>query len=123
MFHEFTHCLHEVEDRGRYRVYRAPKSLPDGNPWGKKEERRTISGYIEADAYEPVDTYDPICDNCFHLCDSVTNRKPYIPRIEHCGYRSNDADQDEENRTKLSAYLLTPEAKEVVENFQKYVIK
>ncbi|MDR0630594.1 MAG: hypothetical protein LBF70_00980 [Holosporales bacterium] len=48
LFHEFTHCLHHIEDAVRYDLYRKSK-LPDDNPWGDKEERRTISGYIEAD--------------------------------------------------------------------------
>jgi hypothetical protein len=117
LFHEFTHFLHHVEDRRRYSEYSAENSLPDGDIWHTKEERRTISGYIDPGIY------DPICDNCFRLYDSLVSGKLYTPRIGHCGYRSNRADQDEENRTKLSAYLPTPEAKEIIENFQKYVLE
>jgi hypothetical protein len=94
IFHEFTHCLHHMEDSGRYDAYRAPNSFPKGNSWHTKEERRTISGYIEADAYVPADTYDPICDNCFHLYDSIINGQPYMPRIGHCGYRSGNPRND-----------------------------
>jgi hypothetical protein len=102
IFHEFTHCLHEIEDRGRYDVDRH-SVVPD--PWTDREERRTISGYIEADTYTPVNIYDPICDNCYHLCDSIVHGEPYIPRIGHCGYRSDTptkAEQDQ--RDKLLQY-------------------
>jgi hypothetical protein len=110
MFHEFTHCLHEVESRRRYRVYRAPKSLPRGNPWHTKEERRTISGYIEADAYVRSNTFDPICDNCFHMYDSIVHGKPYIPRIGHCGYQANRSQEDEDDlRDKLLRYYRAPD--------------
>jgi hypothetical protein len=114
IFHEFTHCLHHVEDSGRYdRECRS--AVP--KPWDTKEERRTISGYIDPDVF------DPICDNCFHLYDSIVSGKPYMPRIGHCGYRSNNLSKDKDNRTKLSAYLLTPESKEIIENWEEYTIK
>jgi hypothetical protein len=77
IFHEFTHCLHDIEDSTRYFTY-FHSPLPDGNYWYNKEERRTISGYIEADAYEAEDTYDPICDNCFHLYSSVSESIPHF---------------------------------------------
>jgi hypothetical protein len=104
MFHEFTHCLHEVEDRRRYSEYRDKDSLPDGDQWHTKEERRTISGYVGAD------TYDPICDNCFHLYDSIVHGKPYYSRIGHCGYRSNTPSRaEEEQRDKLLRYYNAPD--------------
>jgi hypothetical protein len=77
IFHEFTHCLHETEDATRYALYGAGAPLK-GNPWTDKEERRTISGYIEADVYWPVDTYDPICDNCFHLYDAIAKHTQHL---------------------------------------------
>jgi hypothetical protein len=67
--------LHDVEDRRRYDVDRhfvVPK------PWTSKEELRTISGYIGADAYATTDTYDPICDNCFDLYESVSKFIPHL---------------------------------------------
>jgi hypothetical protein len=75
ILHEFTHCLHHVEDSGRYDIYRAKDSLPKENSWGTKEELRTISGYVDPGIF------DPICDNCFHMYDSIVNNKPYLPRI------------------------------------------
>jgi hypothetical protein len=79
IFHEFTHCLHYLEDASRCIIYSDENSLPDGNPWTDKEERRTITGYIEADDYEPIDTFDPICDNCFHLYNVVAKVIPHLP--------------------------------------------
>jgi hypothetical protein len=57
-----------------------------GNPWYDKEELRTISGYIEADAYVSTDTYDPICNNCYCL-HNVPNKARYYPRIGHSGFK------------------------------------
>jgi hypothetical protein len=79
IFHEFTHCLHYMEDAVRCSIYCDENSLPKGNLWTDREERRTIAGYIEADAYETVDTFDPICDNCFYLYDSVVKSTQYCP--------------------------------------------
>jgi hypothetical protein len=65
IFHEFTHCLHDIEDRRRYRLYYRSE-FPDGNPWDDMEELRTIAGYVDSGVY------DPICDNCFSLyCSAV----------------------------------------------------
>jgi hypothetical protein len=85
MFHEFTRCIHQVEDAERYDLY-GTRSLPDGDDlWNTKEERRTISGYIEADAYAPVDVYDPICDNCYSLYNAP-NKARYYPRLGRWEY-------------------------------------
>jgi hypothetical protein len=54
--------------------------MPVAEPWKNKEEQRTISGYVD------VDTYDPICDNCFTLYDSVIEKRQYQPRLGHIGY-------------------------------------
>jgi hypothetical protein len=106
--------LHHIEDATRYDLDRY-SSVP--RPWHSKEERRTISGYIDPGIF------DPICDNCFHLYDSVVSGRPYLPRIGHCGYRSNRLSKDKDNRAKLSTYLLTPESKEIIENCEGYIIK
>jgi hypothetical protein len=86
LFHEFTHCLHHVEDPEKYVVYYDEESLPEKDPWGTKEERRTISGYTKKDEYTPTDMYDPICDNCFSFCDASGSSTPYLPRAGHEGY-------------------------------------
>jgi hypothetical protein len=86
IFHEFTHCLHHVSDLERYTICSNKASLPKKNPWGTKEERRTISGYVETDAYTPMDVYDPICDNCFNFCDAMGSSTQYLPRAGHEGY-------------------------------------
>jgi hypothetical protein len=86
LFHEFTHCLHHIEEPEKYVMYSNITSLPKNNPWGTKEERRTISGYIEKDTYTPADVSDPICDNCFSFCDAMASNTPYIPRVGHEGY-------------------------------------
>jgi hypothetical protein len=102
-----------MEDSGRYGTYADKYSLPKGNLWDNKEERRTISGYIDPGIY------DPICDNCFHLYESIANPSryhspkprsttyrlimakppshqvttktiPYRPRLGHIGYAKGD---------------------------------
>jgi uncharacterized protein YutD len=76
-----------VEDRARYGIaYRDLDSLPKDNPWTNKEERRTVSGYVEKDTYALVDIYDPICDNCYSLYEDTTHKRQYIPRLGHIGY-------------------------------------
>jgi hypothetical protein len=70
-----------MEDPSRCSEYADKDSLPNKNPWDNKEERRTISGYLESDAYEADDTYDPICDNCFHLYESVSRHIQVRPTI------------------------------------------
>jgi hypothetical protein len=64
MFHEFIHCLHHIEDGCSYGRDRIP-TKPEDELWTSKEECRTIAGYINRS------TYDPICDNCFHLYEVV----------------------------------------------------
>jgi hypothetical protein len=109
LFHEFTHYLHHVEDAEQYERDRTPPD-PRDELWTSKEECRTIAGYIAPNIF------DPICDNCFHLCESVTEPTqrhpvagiksttyrmivgnptcsptavpviPYRPRLGHIGY-------------------------------------
>jgi hypothetical protein len=89
IFHEFVHCLHDVED---WRMYDRERHSPVPEPWTNEEERRTISGYIDPGIF------DPICDNCFHLYDSVVSERPYLPRIGHCDYRSDTLPKAEQKR-------------------------
>jgi hypothetical protein len=90
LFHEFTHCLHHIEDVVRYKAYRRA-SISEF--WTNKEESRTISGYVGADCYTASDIYDPICDNCFEIYKAVSNKNPdnlqvtYNLRIGHIGYK------------------------------------
>jgi hypothetical protein len=91
LFHEFTHCLHHVEDTEKYAIYSKRESLLKDNPWRTKEERRTISGYTEKDEYTLTDVYDPICDNCFSFCDAMGSNTPYLPRAGHEGYVRGDS--------------------------------
>jgi hypothetical protein len=84
IFHEFTHCLHYAEGgRTKVKTY---------DVWDTREERRTISGYIDPGGF------DPICDNCFHLYDSIVHGAPYMPRIGHCGYRSDTPPKTENKK-------------------------
>jgi hypothetical protein len=76
LFHEFTHCLHHIEDVDRYITYYEEKLSA---LWDNKEELRTIAGYIEPD------TYDPICDNCYCLY-SAPRIGRYYPRLGHIGF-------------------------------------
>ncbi|MDR1609749.1 MAG: hypothetical protein LBR78_02770 [Holosporales bacterium] len=72
LFHEFTHFLHHIEDPVRYdRDRHSPD--PEDELWTSREECRTIAGYISPDIF------DPICDNCFHLYESVTEPIQYSP--------------------------------------------
>jgi hypothetical protein len=74
LFHEFTHCLHDIEDSSDYcRAYNQ-----EDHTWGDHEEMRTIAGYMG--------TYDPICENCFDLCGATANGTKFLPRIGHFGY-------------------------------------
>jgi hypothetical protein len=85
LFHEFTHCLHDAENSDLYSLYCQPPGEKDPNEeyivWSNSEEERTIAGFI------PPNTYDPICENCFDLCNTVAQRTKYRPRIGHFGYQ------------------------------------
>jgi hypothetical protein len=87
MFHEFTHCLHHVDGVNfKIKMY---------DIWDNEEERRTISRYITPNVCDPI---------VIHLYDFIVNGKPYISKIGHCGYLSNNVRKDERNRTKISKY-------------------
>jgi hypothetical protein len=77
IFHEFVHALHEIEDKKQYEEYGKNKL---GNDWTNEEELRTISGYMDRNIY------DPISDNCFNLCNSITKGIQFHPRIGHIGF-------------------------------------
>jgi hypothetical protein len=87
IFHEFVHALHEIEDKAQYEEYGKDKFC---QYWTDKEERRTISGYMDRNIY------DPISENCFNLCNSITDRKPFHPRISHMGFAIGDTDKSKE---------------------------
>jgi hypothetical protein len=72
IFHEFTHCLHHMEDSVRYDRDRTIP-YPEDELWTSIEECRTIGGYI------PPGIYDPICDNCFDLYESVSKPALHPP--------------------------------------------
>jgi hypothetical protein len=97
MFHEFTHCLHYVEDAKEYKRASKINSLDNGEMWGNDEECRTISGYVAANLNTEA-KYDPICDNCFSLCNAVSNKAPYRQRISHEGYRSDASEEYEQGK-------------------------
>jgi hypothetical protein len=102
IFHEFTHCLHHIEDAVRYDAHSNEKSLPKGilrNTWTNKEERRTISGYMDDE------TYDPICDHMFDYHQSIMKKEPFCPRYSHWGYDANECGDDENTKTELQQYL------------------
>jgi hypothetical protein len=104
MFHEFTHCLHHIGDGMRYEAYRRA-STPA--LWTNREERRTISGYVEADCYTATDVYDPICDNCFVLCNPTGSGIPRCPRIGHIGYMKGKREYSDKD---LSQFYQTSNA-------------
>jgi hypothetical protein len=54
--------------------------LADGC-WRIQEERRTISGYIDGT------TFDPICESCFDMYDSLVKHIPFYPRLGHFGFK------------------------------------
>ncbi|MDR1907997.1 MAG: hypothetical protein LBQ43_04030 [Holosporales bacterium] len=90
IFHEFVHALHEIEDKAQYK-----KNGDDEfcDYWTDKEELRTISGYMDRNIY------DPICDNCFYLCNSITKGIQFHPRISHMGFalgKTNETDKSKE---------------------------
>ncbi|MDR2666920.1 MAG: hypothetical protein LBB34_02275 [Holosporales bacterium] len=78
-----------MENIERYNLY-CKNEFPDDNPWDDMEEQRTIAGYVEADDYEPIDMYDPICDNCFHLYEIVAEPptfKLYRAEVKSIAFR------------------------------------
>jgi hypothetical protein len=83
LFHEFTHCLHKVENSILYEYYRKHSQKKD-QIWSDYEEQRTIAGYF------PTGIYDPICENCFNLYDTIVSKTAYIPRIGHWAYMGRD---------------------------------
>jgi hypothetical protein len=88
LFHEFTHCLHHVEDEDRYIAYSDIKSLPDGNLWSTKEELRTITGYDK-------EMYDPIYDHVFDYYQSIMKKELFYPRYSHyCCYLKDDCESN-----------------------------
>jgi hypothetical protein len=102
LFHEFTHCLHHVSNSKKYMLDIDKKSLPKGilrNTWTNKEERRTISGYIDSEIY------DPICDHMFDYHQSIMKKEPFCPRYSHLGYDSHRQKKDKNNREKLQKCL------------------
>jgi hypothetical protein len=100
LFHEFTHCLHHIEDRKMYDLYRhsKPYTIPgdEENPWTNREERRTISGYIDDEIL------DPICDHMFDYFQSISKGVSFSQRYSHLGRDEND---DEDIVIKLQKYL------------------
>jgi hypothetical protein len=125
LFHEFTHCLHHIGDGMRYCVYSGEDSLSDDSPsfqklWSTREELRTISGYVAADCYTASGIYDPICDNCFELYESISKGDQCFPRVGHIGYRSDLPDKDKENIEELQKYITFN--KKVVEHWKGYLI-
>jgi hypothetical protein len=97
-----------VEEEARYCAYSNRYSLPTDDPWENKEERRTISGYIEADTYVPGDVYDPICDNCYNLFEAIIKPAQYHPRFGHGGYRSaRSLQKEKQKRAELLQFYKT----------------
>ncbi|MDR1234417.1 MAG: hypothetical protein LBJ92_04740 [Holosporales bacterium] len=90
LFHEFTHCLHHMENACKYKEDNDKKQFRH-NPWYTAEECRTISGDLSI--YRIVN-HDPICDNCFDLYNSIVKKIPYCPRIGHWEYRSDKPRRD-----------------------------
>jgi hypothetical protein len=84
IFHEFVHALHEIEDVKQYEKNGDDKL---GNYWTNKEELRTISGYMDRNIY------DPICENCFYLCNSITKEILFHQRIGHTGFAVGASDE------------------------------
>jgi hypothetical protein len=99
LFHEFTHCLHSVEDRC---LYKNNRKIPNHKKyiWGNFEELRTITGYMDPDIY------DPICENCFDLHSSVLANSPYVPRIGHFGYKEGLTEYPESELQQFYKNLL-----------------
>jgi hypothetical protein len=107
IFHEFVHCLHDIE--------KTKTKVKTHDYWTNKEELRTISGYIPGMSHNTDDKivsrgrlssqklgffskneyigesiYDPICDNCLNLYKSLAKEEPFSSRIGHNGFRNED---------------------------------
>jgi hypothetical protein len=98
IFHEFVHALHEIEDKTQYK-----KNGDDEfcEYWTDKEELRTIAGYMDRNIY------DPICENCFYLCNSITKGVPFHPRIGHIGFvirTTNETDEFDKSKELEQLY-------------------
>ncbi|MDR0428445.1 MAG: hypothetical protein LBG86_00195 [Puniceicoccales bacterium] len=117
LFHEFCHALHDMEKISEIteigELHRSNEIL--GAIWDNAEELRTITGCIYGT------NYDPICDHCFDLCDSIRKEKPFNPRYSHRGYDSETSSRDEEReRRRLIAYYS--ESQKIMNGWKKYVL-
>ncbi|MDR1437836.1 MAG: hypothetical protein LBI69_02130 [Puniceicoccales bacterium] len=117
LFHEFCHALHDMEQLSEMKesgeLHRTNAIL--GEVWDSAEELRTISGCIYG-----VD-YDPICDHCFDLCESINRGCPFTPRYSHRGYDSATPSLDEKlERSRLLGYHC--ESRHIMEGWKKYVL-
>lgn len=117
LFHEFCHALHDIEkiseitDLGE--LHRSNTIL--GYTWDSAEELRTITGCVYGGRY------DPICEHCFDLCNSIVTRNPFHPRYSHKGYDVTTPPLDEQNgRRQLLAYFS--ESKKIMDGWKKYVL-
>jgi hypothetical protein len=90
IFHESVHALHESEDS-------VDKTKLE-NFWHDQEERRTIAGYIDGTVF------DPICENCFDMYDSLVKHIEFLPRIGHVGLIKSAGLDLEKGKLKLRAF-------------------
>ncbi|MDR1456580.1 MAG: hypothetical protein LBI34_00750 [Puniceicoccales bacterium] len=116
LFHEFCHALHDIEKIPEItnldELYRSNAIL--GQTWDSAEELRTITGCVYGQRY------DPVCDHCFDLCDSIVTENSFHPRYSHKGYDVTIPPPDElAGRRQLRAYLS--ESKKIMEGWKKYV--